>query len=92
MDSSPDTVGASGQTKDEYIKQLQNTKWNNGKISDVRVETFGPNTAVSHYKFTYDATFNGTHRARSVICSDTWVNESGSWKSASAHCSVAQGK
>jgi Domain of unknown function (DUF4440) len=79
-------------TKAEYIKQLQNTKWNDGKISDVHVATFGPNTAVSHYKFTYDATFNGTHRARSVICSDTWVNDSGTWKSASTHCSVAEGK
>jgi Domain of unknown function (DUF4440) len=79
-------------TKAEYIKQLQNTKWKDGKISDVQVASFGPNTAVSHYKFTYDATFNGTHRARSVLCSDTWVNESGTWKSASTHCSVAQGQ
>ena len=51
-------------------------------ISDVHVATFGSNTAVAHYKFTYDAEINGTHRARSVICSDTWVNDSGAWRSA----------
>jgi Domain of unknown function (DUF4440) len=79
-------------TKAEYIKQLKTTKWKSGKISDLRVATFGANTAVSHYKFTYDATFDGAHRARAVICSDTWVNESGAWKSAATHCSVAEGK
>jgi hypothetical protein len=81
------------ETKDEFIKDLQNksNKWNNGNISDVQVSTFGPNTAIAHYKFTYDATINGTHRARTVICSDTWVNQSGSWKLASNHCSHVEG-
>jgi len=82
------------QTKDEFIKDLQNktNKWKSGNISDVHVATFGSNTAVAHYKFTYDADISGTHRARSVICSDTWVNDSGTWKSASTHCSLVQGK
>jgi len=82
------------QTKDEVIKDYQNktTKWKSGDLSDLQVATYGPNTAVSRYKFTYDATFNGTHRARSVLCSDTWVNESGSWKSVATHCSVANGQ
>lgn len=82
------------QNKDEFIKDLQNktTKWKSGNISDVNVVTFGSNTAIAHYKFTYDAEMNGTHRARSVICSDTWVNDSGTWKSAATHCSLVQGK
>ena len=82
------------ETKADFIKDFQNktNKWNSGNISDVQVATFGPNTAIAHYKFTYDASINGTHRARSVICSDTWVNDSGTWKSVSNHCSVAQGK
>jgi hypothetical protein len=82
------------QTKADYIKDLQNktTQWKSGSLSDVQVATFGPNTAVSHYSYTYDATFNGTHRARTVLCSDTWVNDSGTWKTASTHCSVAHGK
>jgi Domain of unknown function (DUF4440) len=80
------------QTKDEFVKSLQNktVKWNSGNISDLQVATYGPNAAVARYRFTYDADMNGTHRARSVICSDTWVNDSGAWKSVSNHCSVVQ--
>ena len=82
------------ETKADLIKswQSKSNKWSSGNISDVHVATFGSDTAVVHYKFTYDATFDGTKRARSVICSDTWVNESGTWKSAANHCSVAEGK
>jgi hypothetical protein len=82
------------QDKDEFIKDLQNksNKWKSGDISDVHVATFGANTAVAHYKFTYDADISGKHRERTVICSDTWVNDSGTWKSAATHCSLVQGK
>ena len=82
------------ETKADWIKDFQSkaNKWTSGNISDVHVATFGSTTAVTHYKFTYDATFNGTHRARPVICSDTWVNDSGTWKLAATHCSVSEGK
>jgi hypothetical protein len=81
------------ETRDAFIKDLQNKtiKWKSGNISDLKVATFGSNTAVSHYTFTYDADFKGTHRARTVICSDTWVNESGTWKTASTHCTLVKG-
>jgi hypothetical protein len=81
------------ETKDGFIKDLQNKaiKWKSGNISDLKVATFGSNTAVSHYTFTYDADFKGTHRARTVICSDTWVNDSGTWKTASTHCTLVRG-
>jgi hypothetical protein len=80
-------------TKDEALKQMQNKaiKFTQGEISDITVSTFGSDVAVAHYKFTYDATFNGTHRARTVICSDTWINQSGAWKLASNHCSHVEG-
>ena len=82
------------ETKDEFLKSLQGKtiKWKSGEISDLHVATFGPNVAVSHYTFTYDADFNGTQRARTVLCSDTWINDSGAWKSASTHCSLVKGK
>jgi hypothetical protein len=72
------------ETKDEFIKDLQNktTKWKSGNISDLKVATFGSNTAVSHYTFTYDADFKGTQRA---------VNDSGTWKTASTHCTLVKG-
>ena len=80
-------------TKAEAIKQVQDKsiKFTKGELSDVKVATFGPNTAVAHYKLAYDATFNGTHRARTVICSDTWINQSGAWKLVSDHCSHVEG-
>jgi hypothetical protein len=82
------------ETKEDFIKDLQNktNKWKRGNISDVQVATFGSNTAVSRYRFTYDAELRGKHRARTVICSDTWVNDSGTWKTASTHCSVVEGR
>jgi len=81
------------ETRDEFIKSLQNKSntFKSGSISDVQVATFGSNIAVSHYTFTYDAELQGTHRARTVICSDTWVNDSGTWKTASTHCSLVKG-
>jgi hypothetical protein len=80
-------------TKAEAIKQAQDKgiKFSKGDISDIKVASFGSDTAVAHYKFTYDAMFNGTHRARTVICSDTWINDSGPWKLASNHCSHVEG-
>jgi hypothetical protein len=27
-----------------------------------------------------------------VICSDTWLNDSGTWKMASTHCSLVKGE
>ena len=82
------------ETKEDFIKDLQNktNKWKSGDISNVHVATFGSNLAVSHYTFTYDAELRGTHRARTVICTDTWINDSGTWKTASTHCSLVKGK
>lgn len=74
------------QTKDKSIK------FTKGEIHDVKVATFGDNIAVARYEFAYDATFTGTHRARTVICSDTWINEAGAWKIAASHCSHVEGK
>ncbi len=81
-------------TKADLIKEAQDKsmKFDKGEVSDIKVATFGPNTAIARYKFAYDGTLNGTHRARTVICSDTWISESGEWKLASTHCSQVEGK
>src|SRR5262249_27879041 len=67
------------ETKADFIKNFQNkaNKWTSGNLSDVHVATFGASTAVTHYTFTYDATFNRAHPARPLILRDTWVNDSG---------------
>src|SRR5438105_13814763 len=81
------------ETKDDFIKDLQNktNKWKSGNISEVQVATFGSNIAVSHYTFTYDAELTGTHRARTVIGSDTWINDSGPCKTAATNRSLDKG-
>ncbi len=80
-------------TKAEAIRQAKEkaNKVSKGEISEMKVAMFGPKIAVAHYKFTYDATFNGTHRARAVICSDTWISQTDTWKLASNHCSHVEG-
>src|ERR1700674_1547596 len=92
-DSRQETAGGLGDEggihqgsaeQDEQVEERQH--------HGVQVATFGSNTAVSHYTFTYDAELKGTHRARTVICSDTWVNDSGTWKTASTHCSLVKGQ
>lgn len=82
------------ETKADVIKaaQKKSDTQTKGDVSDMKVATFGPDTAIARYKYAYDATINGTHRARTVICSDTWVNQSGEWKLASNHCSHVEGK
>jgi hypothetical protein len=81
------------ESREDFIKDLQNksNKWKSGNISDVKVATVGSNMALSRYKFTYDAELRGKHRARTVICTDTWVNDSGTWKTAATHCSMVEG-
>jgi hypothetical protein len=51
-------------TREDSIKALENktNKWKSGNMSDLQVATFGSNTAISHYKFTYDAEFLLTNR------------------------------
>ena len=57
------------QTRDEFIKGLESKaiQWKSGEVSDLRVAMFAPNVVVSHYAFTYEADFNGTLRARTVV-------------------------
>jgi hypothetical protein len=81
------------KNKDEAIKdtEAKMTKTASSEVTDMKVMTFGSKVAVAHYKMTYDATMGATHRARSVICSDTWMDESGAWKVISNHCSHIEG-
>jgi hypothetical protein len=62
------------------------------RLSAQERATFGSNTAVSHYTLTYDAELRGKHRARTVICSDTWVNDAGTSKTLSTHRSLVKGE
>jgi hypothetical protein len=74
-------------SKPEVLKMLSDTqhnKTNSEKISELKVRVYG-NTAVATYKCTYDAMINGEHRARTVICTDTFVKMRGEWKQVASH-------
>jgi len=64
-----------------------NNKFNSEKLSDLKVRTYG-DTAIATYKDTYDATVEGKHRARTVISTDTFVKQGGTWKEVASHSST----
>ena len=79
-------------TKADVMKMAddpQHNKTNSEKISDLKVRVYG-NTAVATYKDTYDSLFNGEHRARTVIGTDTFVKIGGEWKQVASHASQAK--
>ena len=63
-----------------------NNKFTKNDVSDVQSEVVG-DVGVARFKETYDATIEGQHRARSIICSMTAVKHGTGWKGVSTHCS-----
>ena len=61
-------------------------------ISDIKVSVYGNSTAIARYKESYDLTIKGEHRTRTILTTDTWVNEKGTWKLAASHSSQADQK
>jgi hypothetical protein len=75
-------------TKASVLKDMsdpQANKTNKEEISDLKVRAYG-NTVIANFKETYDSLYHGQHRARSVMCTDTWVKQ-GTWKLVADHCS-----
>jgi len=80
------------QTKASQLKDADdpvNNKTNSASLRDLKVNVYG-DTAIARYVDTYDDIYHGEHRSRSVICTDTWVNQGGSWKQVAGHCSQAK--
>ena len=75
-------------TKASVLKDMSDpkaNKTNKEEISDLKVRAYG-NTVIANFKETYDSLYHGQHRARSVMCTDTWVKQ-GTWKLVADHCS-----
>lgn len=75
-------------TKASALKDMsdpQANKTNKAEMSDLKVRTYG-NTAIATFNETYDSLYHGEHRARTIMCTDTWVKE-GAWKLVAGHCS-----
>ena len=76
-------------TKASILKDMSDpkaNKTNKDEISNIKVRSYG-NTAIATYNETYDSLYHGEHRARTTMCTDTWVKMEGSWKLVAGHCS-----
>jgi hypothetical protein len=68
------------------MKDGKNNKTNSEEISDLNVRLYG-DTAIATYKSTYDSMYHGEHRARTILSTDTFVRQDGSWKQVASHSS-----
>ena len=67
-------------------KDSQNNKTNSEEISDLNVRLYG-DTVIATYKSTYDSVYHGEHRARTILSTDTFARQNGSWKQVASHSS-----
>ena len=68
------------------MKDSKNNKTNSEAISEVSVRVYG-DTAIATYKSTYDSLHHGDRRARTILSTDTFVRQNGSWKQVASHSS-----
>src|SRR6478752_6386129 len=76
-------------SKAQLIKDANdpaNNKFTKSDISDVHTQVVG-NIGLARFKESYDATIEGQHRARTIICSMIAEKGAGGWKALSTHCS-----
>lgn len=67
-------------------KDPANNKYTKSDISDVQTQVVGT-VGLARFKESYDATIEGQHRARTIICSMVAEKGAGGWKALSTHCS-----
>jgi hypothetical protein len=78
--------------KSQLIKDAgdpANNKFTKNDVSDVQTEVIG-NIGIARFKEGYDAMIEGTHRARTIICSTIAEYRYGYWKGLSNHCSKVE--
>jgi len=68
------------------MKDSKNNKTNSEAISEVSVRVYG-DTGIATYKGTYDSLYHGERRARTILSTDTFVRQNGSWKQVASHSS-----
>jgi ketosteroid isomerase-like protein len=68
------------------MKDSKNNKTNSEAISEVSVRVYG-DTAIATYKSTYDSLYHGDRRARTILSTDAFVRQNGSWKQVASHSS-----
>ena len=83
------------QTKQEILDNFADTKNNKStkfETSDIKVRVYGNHTAVTTSRTSYDSMIKGEHRSRTILTTNTWVNQNGAWKLAASHSSQADQK
>ena len=68
------------------MKDNKSNKTNSEVISDLNVRIYG-DTAIATYQSTYDSVYHGEHRARTILSTDTFIRQDGSWKQVASHSS-----
>jgi hypothetical protein len=68
------------------MKDSKNNKTNSEAISSLNVRVYG-DTAVATYTSTYDTLYHGDHRTRTILTTDTFARQSGSWQEVASHSS-----
>ena len=68
------------------MKDSKSNKTNSESISEVSVRVYG-DTAIATYRSTYDSVYHGEPRARTILSTDTFVRQNGSWKQVASHSS-----
>ena len=77
------------ETKQSILKDMSDPQHNQTtkeEMSDLKVRVYG-NTAVATYRETYDTLYHGATRSRTIIVTETWVEQGGKWKEVAAHAS-----
>jgi ketosteroid isomerase-like protein len=67
-------------------KDSNNNKTNSEAISELSVRVYG-DTAIATYKSSCDSLYHGDRRARTILSTDTFVRQHGSWKQVVSHSS-----
>jgi ketosteroid isomerase-like protein len=68
------------------MKDTKNNKVNSESISDLKVRVHG-DVAIATYTTTYDSIIKGKHQSRTVISTDTFQRQNGTWKELASHSS-----
>jgi len=71
------------------MKDTKNNKTNSESISDLKVRVHG-DVAIATYTTTYDSMIKGKHQSRTVISTDTFLRQNGTWKVLAGHSSQVE--
>jgi len=78
------------ETKQSILTDIKDgkSKTKSEEISELNVRVYGF-MGVATYKSTYDMMYQGEHRARTILTTDTFIMQDGTWRLVASHSSEA---